>query len=178
MDCLYNLRSQASCAAIAVAAAAAVFGLAAPNVATAATQSAVLAQASAASSAAPKSAPSVKGNAGSRSDRVEARIKDLHAKLHISANQEDKWNAVAQVMRENGQTLDSLTQTRVKNAAIMTAVDDVNSYSQIAEAHAAGVKKFVPVFQALYDSMSDAQKKQADQIFRGRARTAAKAAAK
>ena len=35
------------------------------------------------------------------------------------------------------------------------------------------MSKFVPAFQALYDSMSDAQKKTADAMFRSRVRSAA-----
>jgi hypothetical protein len=52
----------------------------------------------------------------------------------------------------------------------MTAVDDLKSYGEIADAHADGIKKLTPVFAALYASMSDAQKKEADAIFRGRKR--------
>jgi hypothetical protein len=48
----------------------------------------------------------------------------------------------------------------------MTAVEDFTTYAEIADVHADGVKRFVPVFTALYDSMSDAQKKNADHIFR------------
>jgi hypothetical protein len=101
----------------------------------------------------------------SHTDRVEARIADLRSKLKITPDQEDKWNNVTQVMRENAQKLDSLTQTRIQNTNKMTAIEDLNSYSQIADAHAEGLKKFIPAFQALYDSMPDAQKKQADAMF-------------
>jgi len=48
------------------------------------------------------------------------------------------------------------------------------AYSAIAEAHAEGLKTFIPAFEALYASMSDAQKQNADVIFRGRSRTRAK----
>ena len=48
----------------------------------------------------------------------------------------------------------------------MNAVDDLKSYGEITDAHADGIKKFTPVFATLYDSMSDAQKKQADTLFR------------
>jgi hypothetical protein len=83
-------------------------------------------------------------------------------------------------MRDNAQTIEALTKARAAQAKTMTAVEDLNSYSEIAEAHAAGLKKFVPVFQTLYASMSDAQKAQADTLFRGHgpSRTAAKKKAK
>ena len=99
-------------------------------------------------------------------DNVEARIKDLHARLKITPAQEDLWNNATQVMRDNANTMDALRRARSEKAATMTAVDDFTSYAEITEAHADGIKKFVPVFSALYDSMSDAQKKNADTIFR------------
>lgn len=50
----------------------------------------------------------------------------------------------------------------------MTAVEDIKSYAEIAGAHADDLKKFAPVFEALYNSMSDEQKKNADTIFDSR----------
>lgn len=99
-------------------------------------------------------------------DRVEARIHKLHAQLQITPAQEDLWNHVAQVMRDNAQTMDALTQARAAKAQTMTALDDLKTYADIVEAHAEGLKKFTPAFEALYDSMSDAQKQQADAVFR------------
>jgi len=99
---------------------------------------------------------------------VETRIKELHQKLHITAAQEDAWNNVAQVMRENAQSMEPLIHDRFENSATMTAVDDLRSYSALADAHAEGLKKFIPAFEQLYDSMSDAQKKNADALFRNR----------
>jgi len=110
----------------------------------------------------------------SHADRVEARIKELHVKLHITPTQEDLWNNVTAMMRDNAQTLDALTQTRVAQAQTMTAVDDLKSYSAITAAHAEGLKKFIPVFETLYVSMSDAQKKNADTLFRNRVLAQAK----
>ncbi len=109
-----------------------------------------------------------RANSTSHADRVETRIRDLHSKLGITPAQEDRWNAVAQVMRDNAQNLDAIQQTRLDNASRMTAVEDVRSYSELADAHAQGLKNFVPAFQALYDSLSPAQQKNADQMFRGR----------
>jgi hypothetical protein len=99
-------------------------------------------------------------------DNVEARIKDLHARLKITPAQEDLWNNATQVMRDNANTMNALRRARSEKASTMTAVEDFKSYAEITEAHADGIKKFVPVFSALYDSMSDAQKKNADTIFR------------
>ncbi len=107
-------------------------------------------------------------------DRVEARIKELHTKLKITQAQEDLWHNVTQVMRDNAQTLDALAKARSDNARTMTAVDDLKSYGDIAEDHAEGLKKFIPAFGTLYASMSDAQKQNADAVFRHRSRMRSK----
>jgi hypothetical protein len=108
---------------------------------------------------------------------VERRIKDLHRRLHITPAQDAAWNSVADVMRENAKTMEALAHERYENAAKMTAVDDLRSYGALADAHADGLKKFIPAFQQLYDSMSDKQKKNADALFRNRIRHAAAKAA-
>jgi hypothetical protein len=101
-------------------------------------------------------------------ERVEARITDLHAKLQITPAQEDLWKNVTQEMRDKAKTIDGLQRARFEKADTMTAVDDFKSYGEVADAHADGIKKFIPVFAALYNSMSDDQKKNADTIFRSR----------
>jgi protein CpxP len=99
--------------------------------------------------------------------RVEMRINDMHAKLHITPDQETQWQQVAQVMRDNENALQPLIDERKNNARNMTAVDDLHSYAKISEAHVEGIKKFTPAFETLYSSMSDEQKRQADVLFRG-----------
>ena len=121
-----------------------------------------------AASAAPGQGSAVQASAV---DRVEARIKELHTKLKITQAQEDLWHHVTQVMRDNAQTLDALTKARSDQAQTMSALDDLKSYGDVAEAHAAGIKRFTPVFETLYASMSDAQKKHADALFRSRSHT-------
>jgi len=101
-----------------------------------------------------------------REDRVELRIKDMHAKLKITPAQEEQWGKVAQAMLDDAKTMDTLTQARIDHAKDMTAVDDLKSYGEIADAHAAGIKKLTPLFTDLYAGMSDAQKKEADTLFR------------
>ena len=106
---------------------------------------------------------------------VEARIKELHSKLHVTTAQETQWNNVAQMMRDNAKAMVSLQKDRAQDAKStdMNAVDVFKSYSAVIDAHADGIHKFIPVFQAFYDTMSEAQKKTADALFRSRARTEA-----
>jgi len=109
---------------------------------------------------------------------VEARITELHKRLHITDAQKTQWDNLAQVMRDNAQAMVDLQKQRAANAKSLNAVDVVKSYGSVIEAHEAGMKKFIPAFEALYNSMSDAQKKIADSLFRSRARAAAKKEAK
>ena len=107
-------------------------------------------------------------------DLVEARIKKLHGDLHITAAQEPKWSPVAQMMRDNGKAIEDLQKQRVDDAKPLGAVDQLKAYGAVIDAHAEGVHKFIPVFQSLYDGMSDAQKKTADSVFHSRILAAAK----
>ncbi len=121
-------------------------------------------QAPAATKQAPAPASAAKTGA-SRADRVEARINDLHTKLKITPEQEEQWKKVAEVMRDNASRIEETSKVRAEKAGTMTAVEDLKAYGDIADVHAEGIKKFVSAFEPLYNSMSDAQKKNADNIF-------------
>ena len=99
---------------------------------------------------------------------IESHIRSLHDALGITAAQEPQWQAVADAMRDNAKTTGTLIKQRATNINTMTAVDDLHSYQAIAEAHAAGIQKLIPAFEALYASMSDGPKKNADMVFRHR----------
>jgi hypothetical protein len=110
---------------------------------------------------------------GGRGDEVESRIKTLHSELHITAAQEAAWNNVAQVMRDNAKTMSDLRAQQAESEKTASAPDVLNAYAKTIDAHGEGVHKFIPVFQTLYDSMSDAQKKTADGVFRKHVHAAA-----
>ena len=93
---------------------------------------------------------------------VEKHIKDLHAKLKITSAEESQWASVAQVMRENASQLDQAIEKREAGG---TAVDDLNAYGDVVQAHADAIKKLAAAFSTLYASMPDEQKKVADQLF-------------
>ncbi|PLP98019.1 hypothetical protein CYJ10_24620 [Cupriavidus pauculus] len=99
-------------------------------------------------------------------DRIETRIADLRTKLHITAAQNALWQDVATVMRENASIMNTLKQDRLDQSGHMMAAEDMRSYKAMADAHAEGVRKLGPAFQALYASMSDVQKRNADSVFR------------
>ncbi len=131
----------------------------------------LLAQATPASPApAPSAAPAPEPSATpakkrrTPTDRVELRIKELHSELKITPEQQPQFDAVAQAMRDDAKAMeDAIAQRR--EAKSMTAVDDLKAYQAIADAHSQGLQKLIPAFQALYDTMSPEQKKNADAVF-------------
>jgi hypothetical protein len=106
---------------------------------------------------------------GPAAERDEVRIAQMHDRLKITRGQEALWSDVARTMRSNDAEMYKLTAARHDKAATMTAVEDLRSYGAIAEAHATAVRAFVPTFEKLYDSMSAAQKANADVVFRNAA---------
>jgi LTXXQ motif family protein len=100
-------------------------------------------------------------------DHTEARIKQLQGALNITEDQEELWNNLTQVMRENAKDMDALTKDKAVNTTkTMNAVEHLKFHSQITEAQLNQLKKFIPPFEAFYASMSDEQKKITDTIFR------------
>lgn len=110
--------------------------------------------------------PAAAATNGSDQARIETRIKDMHDKLKITTTEEDQWAKVADVMRDNATKMDELNNSRRANANAMNAVDDLKSYGQIVDAHSDEIKKFAAAFSPLYASMPDAQKADADELFR------------
>jgi hypothetical protein len=102
-------------------------------------------------------------------ERVEQRIKELYSQLRITPAERPQWDQFAQVMRENARDMDQAWLQRVDNFQSLNAVQNMQSYEQIAEQHAQHVQKLVPAFQNLYNSMPDEQKRLTDQVFRANA---------
>ena len=94
---------------------------------------------------------------------VEANIAELRKKLQITPAQEFQFNAVAAVMRDNARLEASAPQQPPANAS---AVDDLRAYIKYSELELGGLKKMLPPLEALYATLSPAQKKTADAVFR------------
>jgi len=108
----------------------------------------------------------IAANAEQNAETVEQRITKLHADLKITPDEEKKWNDVAQAMRDNASKMEKLiAEKRQKAPQSMTALDDLDTYQDFAQAHVDGLKNLTSSFKSLYDSMPDAQKKNADEIF-------------
>ena len=99
-------------------------------------------------------------------EHTEAQIKELQEALDITPAQEELWKNVAQVMRDNAKEMDALTKDRGELVKKMNTVEYMKFHSQITETHLNQTKKFIPPFEAFYNSMSDEQKMSTDTIFR------------
>jgi len=100
---------------------------------------------------------------------TEAQIKQLQDSLNITEAQQELWDNLTQVMRENAKDMDALTDTiakeRAESTKNMNAVEHMKLHSQITTAHSDQLEKFIPPFEAFYSSLSDEQKKTTDTIF-------------
>jgi protein CpxP len=97
-----------------------------------------------------------------RNNDVEKHIMELHGKLGITSAEDSQWEAVAQAMRDNANELDQVIDKREPSK---TAIDDLNAYADVVQAHADGIKKLSAAFSPLYASMPDSQKRMADEVF-------------
>ena len=102
-------------------------------------------------------------------ERVERRIAELRTQLRITPAEQQHWDQFASVMRENARDMDQIFVQRAQQLGSMTALQNMQSYEQIAEAHAQHLQKLVSAFQNLYDAMPDQQKQLADQVFHANA---------
>jgi protein CpxP len=99
-------------------------------------------------------------------ESVEERIASLHTALNITPKEEPDWSAVAKAMRDNAATMQKLAADKhAQSPDSATAVDDLKTYEKFAKAHVAGLKSLTSSFEKLYNTMPDAQKKVADQVF-------------
>ena len=108
-----------------------------------------------------------KKHAGEASEarKVENHISQLRDELQITPAEEPQWDRVAKTMRENAEEIDQAIDKRDATINTATAVQNLNSYADVVQAHAAAVKKLADSFSALYAEMTDSQKKMADEIF-------------
>jgi LTXXQ motif family protein len=94
---------------------------------------------------------------------VEASIATLRRQLQITPAQEGPFNTVASVMRQNAQAEAAAPHAPPANAS---AVDELRAEIQYDEVELAGMKRLLPALEALYATLSPAQRQAADNVFR------------
>lgn len=91
---------------------------------------------------------------------VEANIAQLHQRLAIAPAQEPQFASFANVMRENARTMPAAPPGNPN------AVEALRLAIQYGQQDLDGMRRLLPVLQALYASLSPAQRRIADQVFR------------
>ncbi len=102
----------------------------------------------------------IQAPAATSAPNVEANLAQLHQKLQITPAEQPRFDAFANVMRAN---------SRMRPAAAPaspTAVEDLRLTIEDSELELTALKRLLPAMQALYASLSPAQQKTADQVFR------------
>ena len=98
-------------------------------------------------------------------DHVETRIKQLRTAIKITEVQEPLWNNLIKVMRENAKEMDDLIKEKTATPKVKNAVEELKFHLTITQTQIAQMEEFIPLFEALYISMSDEQKLSADSMF-------------
>src|SRR5216683_1389335 len=89
----------------------------------------------------------------------------MKAELKISDAQAPQFERVAQAMRDNAKSVDQAMQQRRGNRdQPQNAVERLEARSQFASLRAQGSQRFLDAFKPLYASLSDDQKKAADEM--------------
>jgi hypothetical protein len=92
---------------------------------------------------------------------IEANIAQLHQRLQITPAQEPRFEALANVMRQNARMM--------PNAPPPVSLNPIQALRfaiQTGEQELVGLKRMLPALEALYASLSPMQKVTADQVFR------------
>lgn len=92
---------------------------------------------------------------------VEADIAQLHQRLQITPAQEPQFAAFAAVMRENARAMPAGPPPGNPNA-----VEALRLAIQYGQQDLDGMRRLLPALQTLYASLSPAQRRTADQVFR------------
>jgi hypothetical protein len=91
---------------------------------------------------------------------IEANIAQLHQRLQIAPAQEPRFEALANVMRQNARMMPNAPPTN------LDPIQGLRFAIQTGEQELAGLKRMLPPLQALYASLSPTQQRIADQVFR------------
>ena len=96
---------------------------------------------------------------------IDGRIAYLKAELKITPQQEPQFDRVAQAMRDNATARDQAMQKlRGDQGQPKNAVERLELRQQFAAERAQQSQRFLDAFKPLYASLSDDQKKAADEM--------------
>lgn len=92
---------------------------------------------------------------------IESDIAELHQRLQITPAQEPHFAAVAEIMRQNARAAAQMAPPENANA-----IEALRLAIQFGQQELDGMKRLLPALQALYATLTPAQQKTADTLFR------------
>lgn len=100
-----------------------------------------------------------------RPSHIDGRLAFLKAELHITPAQEPQWDKVAQTLRQNDQERrQSFAQLRTERGQPPNALQHLETRARLSAQRAQQTDRFLAAFRPLYDTLSDGQKKSADEL--------------
>jgi hypothetical protein len=100
-------------------------------------------------------------------EHVEGRLAFLRAELKITKEQQPQWNAFANASRASGKTMRAAHEKMTGMAAPTSWPERLDRSEQALAARLSAVKALKTSTRALYEVLSDEQKKLADELMRG-----------
>ena len=96
---------------------------------------------------------------------VERRIEQLRSEIKITPGEQKSFDDFAATMRQNAAKMDEATEKGAGLPASATAVDRLQTYSEMSQVHAQNMQQLAASFAAFYDTLSPQQKKVVDTSF-------------
>jgi hypothetical protein len=107
---------------------------------------------------------SMMGNGGGGSAFVEGRIAFIKAELAITETQKDVWEAYSTALRKNLESMQQMRATMMGAARPASPVERLGLHISTMESRLQALKELKPALSALYASLSEGQKKNADDL--------------
>ena len=104
---------------------------------------------------------------GKISTFAEGRIAFLKAELGITDAQKSVWDAYAETIKGNLQSMQAMWQTMKTGFEAKAPADRLGAHIAAMESRLAALKEVKPALEKLYAALSDEQKKKADEVLTG-----------
>lgn len=98
---------------------------------------------------------------------AEGRIAFLKAELAITDQQKEAWETYAAAIKKNLEGMKSTRETMMKVMRAKSPVERLDAHIAAMESRVTALKELKPALTALYDTLSDEQKKKADGLLTG-----------
>jgi hypothetical protein len=104
---------------------------------------------------------------GQASSFAEGRIAFLKAELGITDAQKIEWDAYAETIKRNLQSMQGMWQSMKTVFEAKTPGDRLDAHITAMDSRLAALKEIKPALMKLYDALSPEQKKKADEVLTG-----------